>query len=668
LGGYAAIIVFICFLGYLSHNRLDNIQHEIEQLEKSSLVEIEASDEILLAIERSQLAAQKLINSILLSMTEPTYFKVISEQIVTDIKANLAFVDENVALSIHATQKAIKLANEFEDSETARDEKKELEVWLLPMQKHLVRYNKLVANFLNTVFNDPLSSEKFFEEKLNPFYQNQIRPLLISYKQDAKREIKEEVNAVLSVHIPTARKLIIFSALASFVISCLVGFWISRSISGPIKALNHAALEVGKGRLETTVDLQSKDEFGSLSQAFNQMVSDLRDTTVSREYLNLIIESMMDGLFVLNPDASIALANKSSVELSGYSLNELLEKNLNDILVEDQGGEHIIAGLLKDYVYHNTESALKRKDGVKIPILFSGSVMNDGKGRRTTVCVVRDITDRKRSEIQLRKAHDELEQRVNERTKDLSEMTDNLKIEIDEHRRTLAALRKSESELRIMSFKILTAQEKERRRISAELHDELGQSLSLLKVQLGAVQRKLRADQKMLAQDLVSIRQYLNRVIEDVRRLARDLSPALLADIGLSAALEKIGKDFAKFNPITVSFETAAIDHLFSQDTQIVIYRIIQEIFTNVAKHAQASHVQVQIRFSDNSVLMAIQDNGQGFNPAEVTLQEPADRGLGLSSLQERARMINADFDLWSQKGQGTRLSFTIPIRTEELI
>ncbi len=665
--GFLVIVVLMGCVGLLSFGMLKNIELRVLQLGKSSVVEFESAYQMLTVLENSQLSAFQLVNLI----HDRRFFPFSPrgrDDVIRDIETNLHEFSRLLKMTINATEVAVNLAQRYNDSQTAASEHEELEAWLYPLRDIFKQYEASMLKFTQLADSDISAARQHLTSQTETQMLIKMRALIDKIREDAREEMHTDIAEIIDDYIPNETRILVGSTVLGLLLAIVLGFTITRSISKPIMALEAAVLRVGKGRLDARVDLESKDEIGVLGRAFNQMVSDLNRTTVSKVFLDNVIESMLDVLIVTAPDLTIQMVNGAVCQLSGYGKAELVGKSVRLIIGLEEAESSIFDQLQLKGAVRNVELTCVTKHGRRVPILFSARVLVKDDQVHSIVCAARDIHKRKEAEIALQRAHDKLEERVEKRTRDLVQTSERLRQELLEHRATSEALHKSEDQLRHLSYSVLKAQEDERNRLANELHDELGQSLSLFKMQIAAMQRKLPPDQGALGEELQEMRLYLNQVIEDVRRLSRDLSPALLADLGLSAALEKIGKDFAKFNPITVSFETAAIDHLFSQDTQIVIYRIFQEIFTNVAKHAQASHVQVQIRFGDNNVLMAIQDNGQGFNPAEVTLQEPADRGLGLSSLQERARMINADFDLWSQKGQGTRLSFTIPIRTGELI
>jgi signal transduction histidine kinase len=273
---------------------------------------------------------------------------------------------------------------------------------------------------------------------------------------------------------------------------------------------------------------------------------------------------------------------------------------------------------------------------------------------------------RKRAEDALREAHDDLERRVEERTAELSESVMLLIKEVAERKRAEAELQRSEAELRRLSSHLMTAQENERRRISLELHDELGQALSALKLQVGSIQRKLRNDQTALKEGCGETLRYVDETIENVRRLSRDLSPSILEDLGLSAALGWLIEDFTKHHDIKVSADVTNIDNLFSREAQITIYRIFQEALTNIGKHAQATKVSVVVERNGRRVSLLVEDDGKGFDIKRVQQRSPSVKGLGMASMYERVRMVGGILEVSSQERKGTRISFSIPIEEGE--
>jgi len=225
------------------------------------------------------------------------------------------------------------------------------------------------------------------------------------------------------------------------------------------------------------------------------------------------------------------------------------------------------------------------------------------------------------------------------------------------------ALRESQENLRSLTNQLLSAQENERRRVAAELHDELGHSLLTLKLRLKALEKQLAPEQKSLKKDLKHILQDVGTTIEDVRRLYLDLSPGDLEDLGLTGALRAMIEDLTEVKPgITWSVRLDNLDGLFPAPLQTAIYRVVQEALTNIGKHAKAKHITLVAARENHRVSFNIEDDGQGFDRDKVLATK---KTLGLLAMEERVRILNGSFELWSRKKQGTRISFSIPVPEE---
>jgi len=253
---------------------------------------------------------------------------------------------------------------------------------------------------------------------------------------------------------------------------------------------------------------------------------------------------------------------------------------------------------------------------------------------------------------------------VKRRTKELTLVNESLQLEIGERKQKEDALQKSQERLRYLSNELLTAQDNERKRISGELHDELGQSLTLLKLQLRSVKKQLKENQGAVREECDNILKYINGVIENVRRLAADLSPYILEDIGLTGALRRLIKNCVYNYNLSVTVDIMDIDHSVSSKNAIHLYRILQEALTNTIKHSGAKNVSIVIRRDGEKVSFLFQDDGVGFDAKKVTGTHNSGKGLGLASMEERVRMLGGSLELSSEAGNGTRIAFAVPIET----
>jgi signal transduction histidine kinase len=264
----------------------------------------------------------------------------------------------------------------------------------------------------------------------------------------------------------------------------------------------------------------------------------------------------------------------------------------------------------------------------------------------------------KNQTVELMEHREQLGELVKRKTEELTEVNENLQLEISEKRQKEDALKESSERLRYLSNELLTAQENERKRISGELHDELGQSLTLLKLNLRSVKRKLREDQASIREECDNILQYINGVIENVRRLATDLSPCILEDIGLTGALRQLINNCVVGNDLAVTVDIMEIDRLVSPKAAIHLYRILQEALNNTIKHSGANAVSIVIRSDGTRVSFLFEDDGVGFDANNIN----SDKGLGLASMKERVHMLGGSLELSSSSGNGTRIAFAMPV------
>jgi len=228
------------------------------------------------------------------------------------------------------------------------------------------------------------------------------------------------------------------------------------------------------------------------------------------------------------------------------------------------------------------------------------------------------------------------------------------------------ALKESEARLRLLSSRLLNAQEQERKRVSKELHDELGQALAHLKHRVRSVQRKFSADPSALGRECEDISRYIDLTIENVRRLSRDLRPSVLEHLGLSAALRWLIDMFQKQHTLQISVDMEDIDFLFSPEDQINLYRIFQEALTNIGKHAQADRVFFTVKNEEHCAIFQIQDDGSGFDVPAALVGNAADKGMGLAAMKERAHMLGARLDIAGRPGEGTAITLTVPTKKDE--
>jgi signal transduction histidine kinase len=253
-----------------------------------------------------------------------------------------------------------------------------------------------------------------------------------------------------------------------------------------------------------------------------------------------------------------------------------------------------------------------------------------------------------------RRAHEELRARERELSDGRSH-----------YERLFNEARGMEENLRLLSNRVLHAQEEERKRFSRELHDEVGQALNAMTMNLAALKRLAECATPTAQARIDDTVQLVERTIETVHRFARELRPAMLDELGLEAALRACVRGFAERTGHGVEFHGRLEGNLLTPDQRIVIYRVAQESLNNVAKHASATHVDVILWREGGSAILEIRDNGRGFLPAPRRL-EPDRQRLGLLGMEERVRLVNGRFHIGSRPGAGTIVRVEIPLAPDE--
>ena len=275
------------------------------------------------------------------------------------------------------------------------------------------------------------------------------------------------------------------------------------------------------------------------------------------------------------------------------------------------------------------------------------------------------LQQRQRAEIQLREAKNDLETRVDARTKELADVNHSLVQEISGHIQTEGFLRNSEQalatsrqELRDLAARLLTVQEEERRRISRDLHDDINQRLAMLIVQAESLETHLPASAVGCSKELRSIQDRLTELSDDVRHLAYQFHPSILDDLGLPVALQRLIDECAVRSNISISLDVMAAPKAVPQTVSTCLYRIAQECLANIMKHAHASKARVSLASTAEGITLTVQDDGVGFDTQQV-IDNP--RGLGVVGMAERVRLVHGTVTIDSIPQQGTRLSIHVP-------
>ncbi len=364
-----------------------------------------------------------------------------------------------------------------------------------------------------------------------------------------------------------------------------------------------------------------------------------------RNQLELLLESTGEGIYGIDLQGHCVFINRAGAEMLGYRIDAVLGANMHQLIHHSHasGEEYperecpIFRAFQQGRSCRIDCEVLWRADGTRFHAEYSSyPIFEDGKitGAVVTFC---DISDRKQAEELLRRAHEELECRVIERTAELNRTTE---------------------QLRQLSAHFEGVREAERTRIAREIHDELGSVLVALKMDLGWMERKL-ADTPELKAKAAAMARIVDTAVVDVGRIITDLRPSILDHQGLWAALEWHLQEFSESTGLrarwTLRLDPATPDPHDALAT--AVYRMFQEILNNAARHANATAVEVNVSADASMLSLDVRDNGHGLTMEQ--LWRP--NAHGVLGMKERTRHFGGAFDIGPAREGGTQVRIRIP-------
>jgi PAS domain S-box-containing protein len=261
----------------------------------------------------------------------------------------------------------------------------------------------------------------------------------------------------------------------------------------------------------------------------------------------------------------------------------------------------------------------------------------------------------------LQKSHRELERRVQERTAQLVSANELLNLEIEERKFTEKKLMEQQDKLRSLSSELQLTEERERRRLATDLHDRIGQNLAVTNIKLGELRETL-ASNKASAAALDDIRGFIEQTIQDTRSLTFELSPPVLYELGLEAALAWLADRIREKHGLRVEFKDDGQPKPLDNGCRVIAFQAARELMFNTVKHARAKKATLSIRRDEDAIRIDIEDDGIGFDSSEIEAGETVSGGFGLFSIRERLSPLGGHLEIKSEPGRGTRASLVVPL------
>jgi PAS domain S-box-containing protein len=337
---------------------------------------------------------------------------------------------------------------------------------------------------------------------------------------------------------------------------------------------------------------------------------------ISEEKYRTLVEQAADTIALYDGDGHFLDTNTSASRLLGYSREELAAMTLDQVLLPEDNAENpvqfdVLSAGISTVKIHR----MRRKDGSVVITEVRSQQLPDGR----FLSVIRDMTERIKAEEELKSSY---------------------------------------KAVRSLTAHLQNIREEERTNIAREIHDELGQQLTVLKMDVAWLNKKFHGSDEKADHRLKDLLVMLDETVKSVRRISSQLRPSLLDDLGLTAAMEWQLGEFEKRAGIKTSFSAPHDEIPIPEASKTALFRIFQESLTNVVRHAAAKKVSVELKEVNKKLVMSIADNGKGFDPLKVTEKKT----LGILGMKERSEMVGGTYEINSKPGEGTSVIVSVPV------
>lgn len=352
----------------------------------------------------------------------------------------------------------------------------------------------------------------------------------------------------------------------------------------------------------------------------------------------VLLEGLNEAALTLTADGTILYCNSRFSEMTKTPPEQLFGSSIQGLI--ESAERKVFGNTLRQSAEgpSRKEFNIRAADGSLVPALFSVKNL-EIEGMTAFCAVITDITDRKRTEDALQKSE-------------------------QHHRELFQEGERMRDELQRLSKEIFSVQEEERTRISREIHDEIGQALTA--ISLNVEKLKTNGKPSEVKRKIQSIQSLVEKTSDFIHHLSRQIHPSMLEDLGLLPALRSFVRDFQKNTELRVNLTFSASVERVSIEQKTVLYRIVQESLTNVLKHSGTRNARVMIGKSPKGITLQVVDNGKGFELAGISGTHEKRQGLGILGMRERAYSVGGTFTILSQLGKGTRVRVHLPLGVEQ--
>lgn len=405
------------------------------------------------------------------------------------------------------------------------------------------------------------------------------------------------------------------------------------------------------------------DDLGLLKERITELqahAAELELLRMDKEKKEAIFETTMKAVptgIGLVENRIMLWVTERMTEMTGYSEQELIG-NSSRILYESDGEFERVGKVKYDQIKKRAigsiETRWRKKDGSVIDIFLQTRAFRIEQPTKAIFTAL-DISQRKRAERELQKLKDELEQKVRDRTAELSKINKKLQSEILSRKLNEEKLQKTNEKLKGLTSELALIEERQRRRLATEIHDQIGQKLAVSLLRLDFMAECI--DDPSLKRLWEDVHKFIKESIHEVRNIIRELSPPVLYELGFRDSMEWLAENMGETYGIPILFQSGPVAREPDLNTKVILFQVVRELVMNSIKHAKAGQIKISIKAEGENFSVSVEDDGIGFDPESAF----AGKGFGLLSMRERLQNIGGVFEIISTR-KGTRAKIAVVI------
>jgi PAS domain S-box-containing protein len=438
------------------------------------------------------------------------------------------------------------------------------------------------------------------------------------------------------------------SMAAAVLLTLALVVLLQKAVLKPVAELTSHVTDIGRSEdLTSQIGSRRRDEIGTLSREFDHMVARLHDLL---EYRQKLLDAAVTGVFTVDTEQRIMTINDAFTEITGLTRQDVIGKPCSVLEGTPCKEKCSLYDPNRLEPVRKNQCIFHAKDGHELTILKSAELLRDADGKVTGgVESFVDVT----ALVDARSA-------AEDQSRQLVSVNTQLESEIAERKRAETKLLEYQKRLQALASELVMAEDRERQRIAAGLHDNVTQNLVGSRIKLSLLQKLCATDQQREILD--EVLELMAVTEEDTRLLTFELCPPILHELGIVAAIDWLVEEFSTHNGVECESSDDGLDKPLKDEVSGLLFAAVRELLRNVARHANAGKVEITIERCDNEVRVTVADDGDGFDVSETVSPDAKSGGFGLFGIRERLRYLGGRLEVDSAPGRGTRITAIAPI------